>query len=508
MVAEVPSSQEAPAAKGSRAPTVPAAEIPADVAEAVYRSAPVGFAVVAAPGRIAWANPAYFEITGRPPEVLGTDFHQILEDEGTWSVPIREAVDAALTMGKRSTFQSVRARHRRPPGGAFLDVDVHPLDAGPGEPARALLMIRDVTDRVTEHERATLFYEGFRTSTNAMQLTDRNGLMIDVNPAYEKIYGFSREECIGRRPNLVRSRHTPAEVYTRMWEDLLDPRRGYWSGEILNRDRKGRERPVLLTITAIRDLKGESTHYLGVAVDLSEQRSWELRAAHADKLASVGQLAAGVAHEINTPLANVMLVSESIRRRTTDPWELARLNTMTEQVEAAARIVRSLLDFARREEAKTTELDLATVVRDSVAFLKGKQSADVELVEEYPSAPVAVLGDRGQLMQVFTNVLNNAYDAMGGHGKIRIVVHAQGPRAEVEITDEGPGIEAEALPHIFEPFFTTKPEGQGTGLGLAICHGIVLSHHGTITARNAPGAGAQFVISLPGHGPPKGHRSD
>ena len=351
-------------------------------------------------------------------------------------------------------------------------------------------MIRDVSDRVAEHERANLFYEAFRTSTNAMQLTDAQGMMIDVNPAYEKIYGFTREECIGRKPNLVRSRHTPEEVYARMWTDLLDPRRGYWSGEILNRDHKGRERPVLLTITAIRNANQETTHYLGVTVDLSEQRRWELKAAHADKLASVGQLAAGVAHEINTPLANVMLVSESIRRRTEDPWTLSRLDTMSEQVEVAARIVRGLLDFARREEPRTTELDLTSVVRDSVNFLRGKQSADVELVEEYSALPLPVLGDRGQLMQVLTNILNNAYDAMEGKGAIRISVHAQGARAEVEITDDGPGIDVEALPHIFEPFFTTKPEGQGTGLGLAICHGIILSHHGTITARNAPGAGA------------------
>ncbi len=92
-------------------------------------------------------------------------------------------------------------------------------------------------------------------------------------------------------------------------------------------------------------------------------------------------------------------------------------------------------------------------------------------------------------MQVLTNILNNAYDAMQGKGAIRISVRRQGIRAELEIIDYGPGIPSEALPHIFEPFFTTKPEGQGTGLGLAICHGIIQSHHGSIAARNVPGAG-------------------
>ncbi|MGA8275473.1 MAG: PAS domain S-box protein [Thermoplasmata archaeon] len=464
---------------------------------AVIRSAPVGIAVIDARGTILWANPAYFETTGRDPGIVGKDFHQILEEDGSWSVTIGAAVDGALRASTSATFRSVRARYRHPSGGIYLDVDVQPLAASRNRSAHVVLMIRDVTERVEEQRRARLFYESFRTSTNAMQLTDATGVMVDVNPAYERIYGYSRAECVGRKPNLIRSKHTPPEVYEKMWADLSAPDRGYWSGEITNRDRQGRERPVLLSITAIRTGGGEVTHYLGVAVDLSEQRGWELRAAHADKLASVGQLAAGVAHEINTPLANVMLVAESLRRRTQDPWTLARLDTMTDQIEIAARIVRSLLDFARRAEHHVAELDLVDVAKGSVAFLQGKQSADVEIIEVYPSGPVPIAGDRGQLMQVFTNILNNAYDALDGKGSIRITVRRLGARAELEIVDDGPGIPTEALPHIFEPFFTTKPEGLGTGLGLAICHGIVQSHHGSIAARNVPGAGAGFLVSLP-----------
>ncbi len=406
----------------------------------VFQSTSLGIALVTAPGTITWANPAYFETTGRSPALLGTDYHDIPETDGTWSPAIRQAMDLALREGRGGTFPSVRARHRDRPHGVYLDVDVRPLESRSGEPRRALLMIRDVTDRVEEQDRAALFYESFRTSTNAMQLTDTQGIMIDVNPAFERIYGYTRAECIGHRPNLVRSRHTAPEVYERMWTDLLDPQRGYWSGEVLNRDRKGRERPVLLTITAIRDHAGAVTHYLGVAVDLSEQRSWEMRAAHPDRLASVGQLAAGVAHEINTPLANVILVAESLRRRSEDPWVLARLDRMTEQVEVAARIVRGLLDFARREEPHTTNLDLVDVTRQSVDFIRGKQSPDVELVETYPPSPIPILGDRGQLMQVFTNLLNNAYDAMEGKGTIRVSVRNHSNRAEVDIVDSGPGI--------------------------------------------------------------------
>ncbi len=467
----------------------------------VLASAPIGLAVIAAPGTIVWANPAYFATTGRDPAIVGQDFHRILEEDGTWSPEIGAAVDAALAGAPSASFRSVRARYRAGASGVFLDVDVRPLAPGRDGTSRVLLAFRDVSERVEEEVRSRLFFEAFRTSTNAMQLTDDRGVMVDVNPAFERIYGYSRAECIGRKPNLVRSRHTPPEFYRAMWADLLDPQRGYWAGEITNRDRHGRERPVLLTITAIRTTTGQVSHYLGVAVDLSEQRSWELRAAHADKLASVGQLAAGVAHEINTPLANVMLIAESMRRRTTDPWAASRLASMTDQVEVAARIVRSLLDFARRETPQMREIDLSGVARDAVGFLRGKRSADVEIADIYPADPVPIEGDRGQLMQVLTNLLNNAYDAVGADGTIRLSVRRHGARAEVEVIDSGPGIPGEVLPHVFEPFFTTKPEGQGTGLGLAICHGIVQSHHGTITARNVPGAGAGFLVSLPLHEP-------
>jgi len=473
---------------------------------AILEGVPAGIALITAPGIIRWANPAYFEATGRGRELLGRDIHEILESDGTWSEPIRGAVDAALRSGASSTFPSVRARYRNEDAPVYLDVDIRRLAADGDRPGEVLLMIRDVTDRVREQERAALFYASFRGSTNAMQLTDANGVMVDVNPAFERIYGYSRAECVGRRPNLVRSRYTPVEVYEQMWKDLKDPDRGYWSGELLNRDRRGREHPVLLSITAIRDAHHVITHFIGVSVDRTEQREWEMASAHLERLSSMGQLAAGIAHEINTPLANVMLISESLRRRSQDPQFLERLGTLQAQVDVAARIVRSLLDFARRDTPSVADVDLAEVARESVRFLQGKQSMDVEVVEELPGDGLPVRGDRGQLLQVVTNLLNNAYDAQKGVGRIVVRGHRRGRWAELEVVDAGPGISPEVLPHLFEPFFTTKPEGAGTGLGLAICHGIVQSHHGSIRGQNVGDGGASFVIALPLREAPVGAR--
>jgi signal transduction histidine kinase len=302
---------------------------------------------------------------------------------------------------------------------------------------------------------------------------------------------------IGQRPNLVASGRTDPATYRAMWKDLLDPALGSWSGELINRDRGGTEHPVVITITAIRGSDGVITHFLGVAVDMTDLRRLERQAFHSDRLVSLGQLAAGVAHEINTPLASITLIAESVRRRSTDAWTRGRIDSLLHQTESAARIVRGLLDFARRPETRTGEFDLGESVRSVVAFLQGKQSSGVQVTVTVPPEPVMLRGDREQINQVWTNLLNNAYDAVDGHGQIHVELTADPEWAHLSVTDTGTGIPADVRPHLFEPFFTTKPEGKGTGLGLAICIGIVESHGGSIEVESELGKGSKFVVHLP-----------
>ncbi len=468
----------------------------------IFDHAPVGLVLLEADGRIAWTNATYRRWA---PGGAGRDAPRgFRDDPGLRAPALLAAIEeglalAAGTGGSPPHASAVPFGDGAGPGPRFVDLALAFVPSGDDRPRRLLAVLSDAGERLGEHEQARLLYEAFLTSTNAMEVTDRHGFLVDVNPAFEATYGYSRAECIGRKPSLVRSGRTSPETYARMWKDLLDPNRGNWSGEIVNRDRSGRDRPVFLTVTAVKNEAGEVTHYVGVAVDLTEQKAWERLAAHSERLSSLGQLAAGVAHEINTPLANVMLVAESLRRRATDPWTRQRAETIAAQVDVAARIVRGLLDFARRSEPQVTRLDLSAVARQAVGFLRGKQPANVEVEEHYPPEPQPIFGDRGQLMQVFTNILLNAYDALEGasDGRIWVEVRSTGPDVEIEIRDNGPGIPVEALPRVFDPFFTTKPEGRGTGLGLAICHGIVQAHGGTIAARNVPGSGASLLVTLP-----------
>lgn len=347
-----------------------------------------------------------------------------------------------------------------------------------------------------------LFYELFRHSSNVIEITDAEGRYVDVNPAFERIYGWPRGELVGRKPNLIRSPKTPPETFRALWADLLDPAKGEWQGELVNLDRWGREHPVLLSVSAIRGADGGITHFIGVATDLTELKGLQLRTIRTERLASLGQLAAGVAHELNTPLANILLIAESLERRAPNPWVANRAGSIVRQVESAARIVAGLLDFGREHPPATREENLTRLVEEAVEFVRGKQkSVDVEVTVLPEGDSVVANVNRVQVVQVLVNLLNNAYDAMEGRGRLTVRTRSGEGFAEIEIHDSGPGIAPEVLPHLFEPFFTTKVDGKGTGLGLSICHGIVASHGGRITVRSAPGEGATFTVRLPRAGP-------
>jgi signal transduction histidine kinase len=167
------------------------------------------------------------------------------------------------------------------------------------------------------------------------------------------------------------------------------------------------------------------------------------------------------------------------------------------QVEAASRIVGGLLDFSRQHEPQFREIDLVPLVRDALAFLRGKSPRGVVIHEDHAEGTFLVLGDPDQLTQIVVNIVHNAIDAVDDNGVVTVRVTGDAHHAILTIADTGPGIPPEVLPRIFEPFFTTKPEGKGTGLGLAICYGIVQSHGGVIEAASPPGAGATFTIRLP-----------
>ncbi len=222
-----------------------------------------------------------------------------------------------------------------------------------------------------------------------------------------------------------------------------------------------------------------------------------------EKMASVGRLAAGVAHEIGNPLSAILGLVELVQTSDLPPEESRELlRRVTKETERISRIIRDLLDFARGDPAQQEEAscDLVEVVEDAVRLVgPQKDLRQVTIERRFAESCPSARGSGARLAQVVLNLLLNAADAIEGEGVIRLEVHPSedGRWVELVVADTGPGIAPEVRDQIFEPFVSTKPAGQGTGLGLAVCHTIVERLGGTIAADDAPEGGARFTIRLP-----------
>ena len=220
-----------------------------------------------------------------------------------------------------------------------------------------------------------------------------------------------------------------------------------------------------------------------------------------ERLAMIGHLAAGVAHEINNPLGGILLLSRLLLRNAPpEGIEKENLDRIAREAERCQSIVQGLLDFARQREPKTERLNINDVLEKTIALLENQAFFhNIEIVRRLQPTLPAVNVDAAQMQQVFVNIIMNAAEAMEGKGVLTIATKARraGRRVEISFSDTGCGISEENLKRLFEPFFTTKEVGSGTGLGLSISHGTVESHSGTLTARSRVGQGATFTVSLP-----------
>lgn len=231
----------------------------------------------------------------------------------------------------------------------------------------------------------------------------------------------------------------------------------------------------------------------------------EKQVAQADRLASIGQLASGIAHEINNPLGIILGYTQlMLRSGTEDTQDHEDLKTIEKHVKNCKAIVEDLLDFARGSAPALARLDIHAVVEEAVSFVRsGVRDDRMEVIRDFDPAVPPVLMDGKKIRQVLVNLLMNARHAMDGTGRVTVSTRYPAGRGWVvlKVTDTGHGIEARHLPRIFDPFFTTKPTGVGTGLGLSVSYGIVKSHGGEISVESEPGQGATFIVTLPVDGP-------
>lgn len=359
---------------------------------------------------------------------------------------------------------------------------------------------KDITKEKELEEKTELFHSAFMNSTDAIVITNTEGTIIEVNDAFTKIYGFTRDEAIGKTTRILKSRHSTPELYQQMWNSLN--KYDQWKGEIINRCKDGREVPVWTTITPIY-LKGKKIGYMGIESDISEKKSLEQQIIQTEKLATVGQLSAGIAHEIGTPLNIISGNAEFLLMdMTPEDKGYNELSAIVNQTKRITRLMRQILDFARPKIISLQPIDLNILIRDVIEFVhlqfeKNKINIKTNLLQNLP----LIYGDPSLLYQVFLNIIVNSFHAMPSGGDLRIQTEAEksGSGEEmviVVIRDTGEGISPENLKKIFTPFFTTKEPGKGTGLGLAVAKRILQEHNGTIEIESEPGKGTTATIRL------------
>ena len=322
--------------------------------------------------------------------------------------------------------------------------------------------------------------------------------------------GVSREEAIGRTIFEILHRQ-PAEVLRTEFDEVFE------TGRIqqfqMESSLTGEVRTYRLTKIPMRLDDGPVTHVITIGEDVTEWKDAEARFAQAEKLAAIGQLAAGVMHEINNPLATIAACAESLgfRLADADPDGRLRIDSgdylklIDNEVHRCKRIIDQLLEFSRPKPVTKEAVAVNEVVEKTLFLLKHharfKRMTVHTLLD--PELGAGVVGNPEQLVQVFMALLINAMDAMGDTGVVAIRTRRGRNAAEAviaEVIDEGHGIARAEQPKIFEPFYTTKPPGRGTGLGLSICYSIIAEHGGRIEVDSAPGKGSTFRIILPAGG--------
>lgn len=368
--------------------------------------------------------------------------------------------------------------------------------------AGVLGIARDITaDREREEAllRSEARYEHLvETAPDAIFTLDRDGRFTSVNRSFERTIGRLRMELLGVRFNTILEGRQ-ADWGEALFDATLAGRRQ--RSELRYRDVDGTVRTgSIITAPVVED--GRIAGILGIVRDVTEEKLLSSQLLQREKLAAVGQLVSGVAHELNNPLAGIMAFAQLLEN-SSDATEDQRdaVETIHKEAKRAAKIVSNLLLFARQRDPERTSTDLNRVMLDTLElrrYVLRTQQVDV-VTDLDPDLPL-VWADSFQLQQVVLNFLTNAEHALRGmeqERRITLATRRVDNRVIASVSDTGPGIPPETLDHIFNPFFTTKPVGEGTGLGLSISDGIVRQHGGQITVHSIPGHGATFSIDLP-----------
>ena len=385
----------------------------------------------------------------------------------------------------------------------------------------------DITRRKDTEDRLHLYQEVFKHSVDGIMVVDKEGRILERNPAHERRTGFTDEDLKGKTVFDLLTPEKAAEVRAAM------EREGGFTGELEGISKGGERIPVLVSVFPIHDKHGKLDLFVSMGRDITaikraltdladtnrELRQTQAHLVQSEKMASLGGLVAGIAHEINTPVGAMTSMHDTLMRaiaklkehlKETSPGAFEndeRLKSLFAMIDESnqvirsgasrvAEIVRRLRSFARLDEAELKKVDVHEGLEDTLTLVHHEIKHNIQIVRDYGTLPLmSVFPSR--LNQVFLNLINNARQAIHNKGTITLRTWVEDKTASIAITDDGVGIPKENLSRVFDPGFTTKGVGGGTGLGLSICYQIVKDHRGRIDVESEVGKGATFTVRIP-----------
>jgi PAS domain S-box-containing protein len=474
----------------------------------LFENAPVGIYRTTPGGRILAGNPALVRMLGYPsfeemaernlsdhdfePEYSRSQFMEMMEERG-------EVAGLECVWHKRDgDILHVRenARASRDDSGKIIYYEG---------------TLEDITQRRRAEAEHARLVTAIEQSEEAVVITNTEGIIEYINPAFTQITGYEREEVLGKTPRILKSDKQDMEFYRQLWATIL--RGEIWHGEIINRRKDGKLYTEEMNIAPVRGAHGEVTHFVATKQDVTERKTLEAQLQQAAKIEAVGRLAGGVAHDFNNLLTIINGYTELLLDKyAADGLASTYLTEVKNAGERAASLTRQLLAFSRRQVLAPQVIDLNAVVSNLEKMLKRLIGEDIKLHTLLDPSLERLKADPGQIEQVIMNLAVNARDAMPSGGNLTIETrnvvldetyarsHATvkpGPYVMLAVGDTGVGMTPETKAHIFEPFFTTKEKGKGTGLGLATVYGIVKQSGGSVWVYSELGQGTVFKVYLP-----------
>jgi PAS domain S-box-containing protein len=395
----------------------------------------------------------------------------------------------------------------------FISMRTAPLYDGHGNVQGGMAIVVDLSRQKQAETEKIRLMSAIDQAAEAIVITDADALIEYVNPAFERLTGYSAEEAHGKNPHILQSGVHDADFYEEMWQELVSGQ--VWKGHLINRRKDGTFFEEDVTISPVRSQNGRITNYVSVKRDVTREVALEKQLNQAMKMEAIGTLAGGIAHDFNNILSAILGYAEMVEIQLADD-DPARQD-VTQIIIAgnrAADLVKQILTFSRQEEEDLRSVKLQFVVKEALKLLRSSLPATIDLQQHIDNNCGFVLADPIRIHQVLMNLCTNAKQAMEGQrGELRVGLTEfdigsfdpsgsspsiqSGRWLDLMVSDTGSGIEPDIRERIFDPFFTTKKKAQGTGLGLSVVHGIVKSHGGEITVNSEVGQGTTFHVYLP-----------